>query len=252
MSIDVRLVRTLASCLDKRSPCNSNSHAVLELAKLIKEITTHLEMSTIEKACNWVLEQNRWLVNEHKLVSVFNKYSRGDIIRTLDFGTSNIGTEHRYPHPAVVIYDQEEEWVVVAPITAAQLDSSGQLIMHPPFEVLVRKQIRPPKDPNEFYFTKDSIIEIDQLRRVSKYRVVNPTRYKLRLDVLNLIDNIMLENFIPKKHNLLSHMITLNKSLEDDIQVKDKRISDLLKSLEDAQSELQAHKLDDKSKNKFA
>ena len=49
----------------------------------------------------------------------------------------------------------------------------------------------------------------------------------------------MLEHFVPKKNTLLSNMLTLNKSLKDDILVKDKEISDLLKSLEDAQTELQ-------------
>jgi len=248
MSIDVRLVRFLASCEAKKSLCNSDSRAVFQLSQLIEEITTHLKISDIEKACNWMLEENRWLANENRLFNGFYNYLRGDIIKNLDFGTSNIGTEHRYPHPAVVIYDQREDWVVVAPITAAHRDRSGQLIVHPPFEVLVRKQIRRPIDPNEFFFTKDSVIQVDQIRRVSKYRAVTPARFKLRPDILNQIDNIMLENFIPKKYDLLSHMLEINRSLKDDIQVKDKRIVDLLQSLEDARLELQAHKL----KNKLA
>ena len=198
------------------------------------------------KTCNWILEENRWLENENKLLHGFYNYRRGDIIRNLDFGTSNIGTEHRYPHPAVVIYDQREDWVVVAPITAAHRDRFGQLIVHPPFEVLVRKQIRRPSDPNEFFFTKDSTIQVDQIRRVSKYRAVTPILFKLRPELLNQIDNIMLEYFIPKKYNLLSDMITLNKSLKDDIQVKDKRIFDLLQLLEDAQVELQTQKIENK------
>lgn len=239
MSIDERLVRFLSSCKANKSLFNSDIRAVLELSKLIEEITAHLKMSDIEKTCNWILEENRWLKNEHKLLNGFYNYRRGDIIRNIDFGTSNIGTEHRYPHPAVVIYDQREDWVIVAPITAAHRDRSDELIVHPPFEVLVRKQIRRPSDPNEFFFTKDSVIQIDQIRRVSKYRAVTPTLFKLRPDLLNQIDNIMLKYFIPKKDNLLSEMLTLNKSLKDDIQAKDKKIFELVQLLEDAQVELQ-------------
>jgi len=246
LNIDERLVRTMANCLVNQSPCNTDKRAVFQLSKLIKEITMHLEMGNMEKACNWILEENRWLENENSLLEGFYNYGRGDIIRSLDFGTANIGTEHRYPHPAVVIYDQREDWVVAAPITAAHRDRDDKIIDHPPFEVLVRRQIRKPANENEFFFTKDSVIQVDQIRRVSKYRAVTPTRFKLRAEYLDQIDDIILKYFTPRKYNLLSQVVTLNESLKEEIQAKDKKLFDLLQSFEDIQVELQAQKIENR------
>jgi len=243
--INEGLIKFLSSCSDNKLVSNLDKRLIFQLSKVVEDLTKHLEISEMEKTCNWILEKNRWLKNENKtLPQGFYNYARGDIIKNLDFGTSNFGTEHRYPHPAVVIYDCREDWVVVAPITAAHHDkNSGQVIVHPPFDVLVRKQIRRPADTNEFYFTKDSVIQLDQLRRVSKHRSIDATRYKLRPDVLNQIDNILLKYYLPKKSDLLSKMLELNQGLEEEVKLKNKEIDELKQLLDDKQIQIQSLKL---------
>lgn len=205
-------IRSLANSSQKNILTNNNAQAVSGLTELFNVLEDHLRNnSNIEKSCNWMLAENLWLENEKGNLKSFYKYSRGDIIRIVDFGTSNIGTEIRYPHPLVVLYDQNEDWVLGVPITQATIDLNGKPVIHHPFEVFVAKQLRKPKDINEFWFTKPSVIQIDQIKRVSKFRAINKKRYKLRIDLLNQIDNIIFQNITPKKNELLNNMINTNQ-----------------------------------------
>lgn len=247
MSINNQTVRSLTSGLSKRDISSSNTDLLSELSDLIDDLRAHLQSSNIEKTGNWLLEQDLWLKNENNNLGGFYNYVRGDIIRSVDLGTSNIGTEIRYPHPCVVLYDNNEDWVLVAPITQASLDSSGNPIVHPPFEILARKNVTPPSSTREFHFTKHSVIQVDQIQRISKHRAVIKSRFKLRQELLNQIDNVILQHIIPLKFNLLNRMKGLitsqeekivvlerdNMSLSQDIRRLSQRIEDLTVELED-------------------
>lgn len=224
----------------KHNITSTNDELVGEIDKIIKSIEHHIKSSSIEKSINWTIYKDKWLKNEdNKLQGNFYNYERGDIILSLDLGIMNIGTEIRYPHPCVVLYDNQEDWVIVAPITAAQKNrETGEIIIHE-FEVFVEAQSKKPKNDREFHFKKQSVIQVDQLHRVSKHRAVNKKRMKLRGDLLNQIDNIMIEKYIPKKHMLLEKMKNLNiqqydeinellevkKELEDEVKIKDDYIA---------------------------
>lgn len=204
---------------------NSNKYILDEFNKILEELSSHLIEGTVEKTANWMLYKNLWLKNENKdLNSGFYKYVRGDIILSIDFGTINIGTEIRYPHPCVVLYDNNEDWLIVAPITASQLDKNKNPIVHEPFEILANAQKSKPKNPKEFQFTKDSVIQVDQIQRISKYRAINKKPLKLRVDLLNQIDNVLLENFTPLKYKLLENMKEINSELVNSIKDKDEEI----------------------------
>lgn len=204
---------------------NSNKDILDEFNKILEELNSHLIESTVEKTANWMLYKNLWLKNENKILNGgFYKYGRGDIILSIDFGTINIGTEIRYPHPCVVLYDNNEDWLIVAPITASQLDKNKNPIVHEPFEILVNAQKSKPKDLKEFQFKKDSVIQVDQIQRISKYRAINKTSLKLRVDLLNQIDNVLLENFTPLKYKLLENMKEINSELVNSIKDRDEEV----------------------------
>lgn len=206
----------------RQCKCNTNSKVLNELNLIISELDSHMKSCNIEKTSNWIIYHNTWLNNEnHKLNHKFYNYSRGDIILSIDFGTVNIGTEIRYPHPCVVLFDNDEDWVIVAPITAAQLDENNNPIIHKPFEILINKSKSKPLDPKEFYFVKDSVIQVDQIQRISKFRAVNKTSLKIRTDLLNQIDNVILENYTPLKYKLLEKLKNVNSELSNIIKIKD-------------------------------
>lgn len=205
MYVDRQLLERLRKDIAiKRNSAQGNSDISSEIAKIIPLIENHVTQSNVEKASNWMLFQDSWLQNESgnlRASTSYRNYTRGRIIMSIDWGTSNIGTEIRYPHPGVVLYDQDEDWVIAAPITAARINQqTNQPIAVPPFEVLAFKQNNPSSDPNEYWFRKHSVIQVDQIQRISKYRVVNKKSYRIKENLLKQIDNLILEYFIPGKH----------------------------------------------------
>lgn len=204
--LDVNLVQAKSKDHSlKHKVVKSDQDLMTSLSHVVQKAEKHFVNSKIEKVANWVLYKDKWIDYESGTgKNGFYNYTRGDIVLSVDFGTSNMGTEIRYPHPCVVLYDNNEDWVIVAPITAAQIDpSTGKETIHPPFEVFVDAQTKPSSDQNEFFFKKKSVIQVDQICRISKYRSINRTKKKLRVDLLNQIDNVILKNFTPKKDELL-------------------------------------------------
>lgn len=195
----------------KRLTSNQNAVVLKELIKIFSVTIDHFSRSQVEKTSNWMLFKDTWLQNESgdlKITTVYRNYVRGDIISTVDWGTSNIGTEIRYPHPCVVLYDNGEDWIIGAPITQATFNTAGNLVLHQ-FDVFAAKQpVKPtdPATPKEYWFKKESVIQIDQIKQISKYRILNKTSFKLRTELLNQIDNLFLENFTPKKYALLEDL----------------------------------------------
>ena len=117
---DVSKLRKLSIDRDEKyKKSNTNTDLCNELTTFLGETKAHLEGSIIEKTSNWLLQQDLWLQNENGLLTEsFYKYGRGDIVFSVELGTSNIGTEIRYPHPCVVVHDNKEDWLIVVPITA--------------------------------------------------------------------------------------------------------------------------------------
>lgn len=89
----------------KLKKANTNTDLCTELNILLSETKNHLEGCEAEKTANWLLQHDLWLQNENGLLTPpFYNYGRGYIVFSVELGTSNIGTEIRYPHPCVVIY----------------------------------------------------------------------------------------------------------------------------------------------------
>ena len=70
---------------------------------------------------------------------------------------------------------------------------------------------------------------MDQITRVSKYRILNKKRFKLREDLLNEIDNIILKKYIPKKDELLEKLKEVILDQKTIIDQKEKEIEDFKK-----------------------
>ncbi|NFF80839.1 type II toxin-antitoxin system PemK/MazF family toxin [Clostridium botulinum] len=223
----------------KRNITSTNEIMMNEIEKILVATKDNIINAEIEKAINWSYYKNTWLKNESKsLKNKFYNYERGDIIISLDLGTLNIGTEIRYPHPCVVLYDNNEDWIIVTPITAAQIDKSvGKPIIHE-FEVYIDEQKKKPRNEREFHFKKKSVIQVDQIYRVSKNRAVNKKRMKLREDLLNQIDNVILQKYIPKKHKLFEKMKELNLDISNKLNNEIKNNELLIKQINENEKEI--------------
>ncbi|HEE9035411.1 TPA: type II toxin-antitoxin system PemK/MazF family toxin [Bacillus cereus] len=240
--------RTLLNVLKKdstikRNISTGNVDITNEIASFLPIMQKHLEQSNIEKTSNWMLFKDLWLQNEtgHLKSSIkYRNYTRGSIIMSIEWGTGNIGTEIRYPHPGVVLYDQGEDWVIAAPITAVKIDKTTKKpTPHLPFEVLALKQNKKPTDPYEYWFSKHSVIQVDQIQRISKYRALNKNSYKLKNNLLNQIDNIILKHYIPGKNQLM-------ENLKELLIEKNTELDNAYKTIEKLTTELEELKIQQK------
>ncbi|MBS3201617.1 type II toxin-antitoxin system PemK/MazF family toxin [Turicibacter bilis] len=226
------LINDLRNTLKNKYNKNQSTSVSIEALHEIQNVFAHtnimLSQGNLERTVNYAHIHDLWIQNEYKqLNNNYYNYSRGDIISLVDLGTCNIGTEIRYPHPCVVLYDNNEDWVIVAPITAATKDkSTGKPIIHE-FEVFAQKSNTTTKKKNLYLFKKDSVIQVDQITRVSKYRILNKKRFKLRENLLNEIDNIILKKYIPKKDELLEKLKDVISNQKSIIAQKEKEITDL-------------------------
>lgn len=211
-------IRKLSISNFKNNNTNTDNDLKCEVSNALNNTEQHLINSKIEKSCNYLLFNILWLNNEKGTLANndWYSYSKGDIIFSLDLGTINIGTEIRYPHPCVVLYDGGD-WLLVIPITQATMDKeTNSPIIHKPFEIFTEKTKR--RNGNEFCFSKPSVIQVDQIKRISKFRIINKKRLKLRVDLLNQIDNVMLENYLPLKYELFEDLKQAIKKRDNEIQ----------------------------------
>lgn len=222
MEMDYKLLKSMSSTKYYKNKVSKNNKKLTnELSNSITILGNHLLESKIEKTANWILEEDLWLQNENDSLKI-NKYSyeRGDIISLVNLGTTNLGTEIRYPHPCVTLYDGGD-WVFVAPITAATMDVDNNPFVFLPFEVYTDKSKKKSKNSNEFFFKKPTVIQVDQCRRVSKNRIVTKKRYKIRPELLNQIDNVLLKYYIPQKFKLLEEFkSTINTIKKDNFELR--------------------------------
>lgn len=204
----------------------------------------NIESGKLNKAIYWCDYKTKWLQNENKsLDDNFYTYTRGDVIMLLDLGTLNMGTEIRYPHPCVVIHDSGEDWLIVAPITGVQRDKNNEIIVHDT-DVYCEKRRRKMKNNKEFCFTKHSVIQVDQITRVSKHRIINKQKKSLREDLMNGIDNIMIQKYLPKKYELLQRLEGANQSLVNE----NLKLQEIIKEYEDRIKRLEYRVRDSKRK----
>lgn len=208
---------------------NTNSDIMSEIGALSPILSAHLEKSDIKKTTNWLIYKDIWLQNEAGSFKskIYRGYDKGDVILQVNYGTSNIGTEIRYPHPGVVIYDQGEDWVIVAPITAARLDADGKPYKMNDFEVIARKDSKPPKDSNQYSFKKHSVIQLDQLRRVSKHRISIKGRKKLRDNLKREIENVLYKKLHPEKQEKFNEIVAILQEKNKELDAAKKEIEQL-------------------------
>ena len=128
----------------KGNPTHQHTDVTGEISKIIPIIESHIVGSNIQKSSNWMLYKDLWMQNESGHLSAnarYRNYARGSVIMSIDWGTGNIGTEIRYPHPGVVLLDCNEDWLIAAPITSAKINQATNMpISHPPYEVLAHNQ----------------------------------------------------------------------------------------------------------------
>ena len=150
-------------------------------------------------------------------------YKRQDIV-SIDFGTSNIGSEFSFTHTALVLHEFTD-FLIVIPITTAK---DGRLENKPLDEQESTFVIH----KSDFSFIEaDSYVLIYQIKSISKNRITkrigNITGSKFLCDVDSEVFNILLD---PLSKKISEEITNLNIKISDYknmIEEKDEKIREL-------------------------
>lgn len=151
------------------------------------------------------------------------EYQHGDIV-SIDFGTSNIGSEFSFTHTALVLHEFTD-FLIVIPITTAK---DGRLENKPLDEQESTFVIH----KSDFSFIEaDSYVLIYQIKSISKNRITkrigNITGSKFLCDVDSEVFNILLD---PLSKKISEEITNLNIKISDYknmIEEKDEKIREL-------------------------
>lgn len=162
----------------------------------------------------WLMGLERYVKDKKETIRTFNRHlDRGHLVQVELFGHFN--KELSFMHPAVVLFDSNDGWLLVAPISTPKNGSN-----------------------NDFYIDVDeqdgldhpSAVCLDDIRAVDKNRVLyqltkNGTNCKLRSAKLNEIDEVILKYFLPFTYR---KYLELERDLQKERELHDKTREELL------------------------
>lgn len=187
-------------------------------------------------ASEWLLGFDMY-VNDVKGNSVGrfkNKYGmgRGTIIEFDAFG--DVGTEQKKRRPAIVLLENGNKGVIVAPIGKAAYESGKE------YHVSIEKEL-----PEQGNMKENCGIKLEQIRYIDKNRVTNKFEKVTDANKLNELDRKLVKNIsknfyeeheklIEQNENLRIEMVKVTKEVSD----KDEEIAKLRLRIRMLESEL--------------
>ncbi|MFT4413448.1 type II toxin-antitoxin system PemK/MazF family toxin [Bacillus sp. UMB0728] len=198
-------------------------HEDIELIKDTNELLSELFNEIVKKnqyyGIRWLMGLERYVKDQSKRIShVFRKnLSRGHIVEVELFGHFN--RELTFLHPAVVLYDNNKGQLLVAPI------SSGKHGDNDPLHIDV---------DSADGLKHGSGICLEAIRGVDKNRILyqhekDGKKAKVRPEVLDKIDLVIMEHFMPNMFHIYSE--TKGKLVEE--QQKNKALIEEIEILKE-------------------
>lgn len=183
----------LVSLRGKPTHSHPKVHENIDLIKDTNKMLSELFNIVMKKdqyyGINWLIGLERYVQDHSRnLRPVFNKHlSRGHIVQVELFGHFN--KELTFVHPALVIYDNNSNHLLVAPISTSKYQDAD------PLHIDI--------DTNDGLHHGSGIC-LDAIRIVDKNRVLyqvedsNRNKAKARPEVLDKVDSAILEHFLPQ------------------------------------------------------
>ena len=175
---------------------NQTVFSALKLS-IVNLVDTVTEIA-IYNAVHWIGNIDRWLRNQSSANTT--TYKRGDIV-FLDLGAQNFKHEPSYTHACIVLANRFDS-ILIVPCSTKQYGTGHQGIID-----------ATPRDG----FVKNTGIQTENFRWVSKNRVVSNTGNKVSSDVLNKLDAVLL-SFSPATKNLIAQKDAKIKNQQEEIE----------------------------------
>ena len=209
-------------------PCNGKNvindpHLIVDVIENLRKLDDNFRKWNLEDGINWILGLESYVKDKNGTLN--QRYSnnhffkRGDIVLVDFFG--HFGTELTYEHPSIVLEDKFDG-VVIAPISSSCYKDG------------VGTHIDLQKNIADLGNVKNNCgIKIEQLRFISKSRILNKFNRVSNNDKLNEIDEVLMKLLAPIAfNNLVQHqqqLLTELSKKNTEIQLKDKEIDRLEK-----------------------
>ena len=165
----------------------------LSLVNLVDSVT---EAATYN-AVHWISNVDRWLRNQNSTNTT--SYKRGDIV-FLDLGAQNFKHEPSYTHACIILANRFDS-ILVVPCSTKQYGTGHPGIID-----------ATPQDG----FIKNTGVQSENFRWVSKNRVVSNTGNKVSPAILNKLEGVLL-SFSPATKNLIVQKDAKIKGQKDEI-----------------------------------
>ncbi|WP_418302365.1 type II toxin-antitoxin system PemK/MazF family toxin [Lysinibacillus fusiformis] len=194
---------------------------IIEMFDRQSKLNNNFRSWDLEKGIRWIMGYANFINQNEpgRKISKFIKkdYPKGTIIMVDFFGS--FGNELTYDHPAIVLAESGND-LIIAPISSTPSLYSDSHYYH----------VDLPKGNSEFgSLTKDSVIKIEQLRYISKKRILYKKKRVINNDKLKQIDNALMQLLAEKTFNKfqvdlaklqsdLSTEISKNQQLEEEVQ----------------------------------
>lgn len=229
-----KLIKLLNSMTDEDKNKTAKTNTVIqeELKKLYIETKALVLKQKREDAIKYALWQgllNQYGIfgkkrNTHKSNLYNNTYVHGDLI-SVDFGTSNIGSEFSYTHTAIVL-KAYTDYIVVLPTTSVK---EHRLENKPEDEQDDTMVIT----SNDFqYIDSDSYIMLYQIRSVSKNRIQKIIDNISDTDLMKRIDRRLSEIYSPYIYEEYKKLIAIVNERNKVIEEKELEILNLKEKLQ--------------------
>lgn len=155
---------------------------------------------------NWLLGLERYVKDHSRRISpIFNKHlTRGHIVQVELFG--HFSKELTFIHPALVLYDNNSNLLLVAPISTSKYQDNDPLHI----DIDSRDGIH-----HGSGICLDSIRIIDKSRVLFQYEDKNGNKPKARPEVLDKVDLAILEYFLPQTFKTFNEV---KVNLEQEVQ----------------------------------
>lgn len=204
----------------KKKKAQSSTELKNEIKNVLYDTKIILYNQTREDAIKYILWQgllNRYGIfgtnrNQHRLFNggkidyYSQEYKHGDIV-SIDFGTSNIGSEFSFTHTALVLHSFTDFLIVIPITTAKSKRLENKPIDEQESTLIIQKEDFP-------FIESDSYVLVYQIKSVSKNRITkkigNVSNSKFLCDVDNEVFKILLNPIMTEYSN---EILNLNETI---------------------------------------
>lgn len=197
---EVRAIK--ASSAARTTIARDNIPLTDQIEKADRDLASLVLDLSVSDACTWLESTDLWCRDKRGSDDVKNEYRRGKLI-TVRLG-QGVGHEAEKDHPAVVLVGGMDS-VVIAPITSKKYGKGLPLLIDVPQGSCAG-------------LNKNSTIQLDQIRAISKKRITESLRGVLPANYMDKVSMALLVHYAPYLYKEYQRLQQEKQDLEKELR----------------------------------